>query len=183
MDIIDKIPAADLLLVRSILSHRCSIFGGYLRDIIAGVSPRDIDVIVPEWNIIGIVNMLRNMGYTIRGDVEDPGPNVITCIHPYKIEVELHSYYDDPTIYLYCDQQLDFDVNSLALCFSDERYILYRWDVAHPYSKEDVNICDHNVTDNIIKNIQARTADCFRYDKQRMDKLITKGYTINFISM
>lgn len=37
----------DLNLIDLCLQCKCSIFGGYLRDIISGVTPSDLDVLVP----------------------------------------------------------------------------------------------------------------------------------------
>ncbi len=146
------------------------IFGGFLRDLIAGDKPRDIDCVFRNKYWDNFVNEMELAGYSksIKGDV---------CIFTRDgyLEIDAHYLTDD------CDCDYfgpvaipDFDVNTL--CYDGKR--LYCW-----CSENQYDICN---TDGIVKNIKNKTAN---YHKDscdndefslncRRDKILNRGYTI-----
>lgn len=170
MDIISLLPQIDVQLIEPCLKCDCSIFGGYLRDIIAFIEPSDIDVLVPEINLFLLLSELKELGYTIEGEIDDFVPGIITCSHVTKREIELHSSMEEYPKFLYSDHSLDFDIDDLALC--------YRWHIAFLMDIYDNDGTDLLNTKDIMNNIQLKTATCMTTEHERIINIKNKSYTV-----
>lgn len=153
--------------------HYVSVFGGYIRDVIAGVSPNDIDCCVEQDRLQVLKDDLILLGYTI---TQDEGIYVGTHdnLPPLEIivaesDVTAKEYYLGPATIP------DYSVNMLAYGrdYENNLFGLYVW------------TCDATV-DSVIKNIRLRicykhpdnTSEYEEYMKPREAKILSKGYQI-----
>ena len=143
-----------------VLAHRGAIFGGYIRDCLAGDTPNDIDIVVPETDADDMLARLSDIypnrlyeddSYHLTGDGLTP--------------LEIITTDDDPsdTIIGPCPDP-DVDVNCLV------------------YSKEH-GLCDWVwggvPAEAVLANIKAKR--CRRFDtcsEERLKKIIAKGYSL-----
>lgn len=59
-------PPEDTNVFNVILRNQGKVYGGYIRDFIAGVTPTDIDAVIPEINQGSFDHDMRKIGYTER---------------------------------------------------------------------------------------------------------------------
>lgn len=173
MDLIDKhsliedmlelyVLPEDREIVREVLRKRGAIYGGYLRDVIAGEEPNDIDIILSELRYgLEFIKYLLSKGYQL--DYEGKNDTIIATKSGAR-KLELAFVEDSP------DEVLigpvsgpDFDVNLLLL---GEDGVLRNW--MDP--NEDII--------EIIENITSRRAVRIEADRDRIRKMSQKGYTI-----
>lgn len=138
------------------------VYGGYVRDMIAGVKPRDIDVVLPADKWQGFVQELLEAGYASHGK-QDNDATLFT--KEGYLDVEAYACednsYDD--VFIGPEASPDFDVNTLA------------YDGVKMYNWVDPNGMDFFV---ILKHIQDRQAVRMEPEDDRVEKMIAKGYKI-----
>ena len=146
-------------LIELVFRHGGYIWGGYVRDLIAGDSPHDIDVAISDDYVQEFYAELVSFGY-------EPGPDQHTWNHSGGL-ISIDVIENDSEAH---DQQLidigapiDFDVNCLAY---DGQYLFF-W--------------TGSTTDplEIVEAIQRRVATAVNPTPQRVTKMLGKGYTIN----
>jgi hypothetical protein len=123
--------------------HCASVYGGYIRDVLRGAPPRDIDVVVDEEDAPALVEDLEELGYTV--DPKDGGNEDLTkYIHPSLLPVDLlvDREFSHENVYLTPMAIPDVDYNDLYF-FWDwqiQRYRLDRWadDFAYAFGAEDI---------------------------------------------
>lgn len=144
-------------LVQHIFECRGAIFGGFLRDSFAGVSPNDIDVAIPMLYFDQFLAGMEELGY-----YEYVGETTIFK-KPGELPVEVTFVEDDPDdTRIGPEAEPDFDVNLLAL---DEDG-LWEW-TGGEYSVEE-----------IIEHIKHREAVAIEPSPERTAKILSKGYRI-----
>lgn len=178
------IPSEDIDIINICLKYSCSIFGGYIRDIIAGIIPRDIDVLVPAKYFHKLIEELTILGYVFEGDLYDiHEPNIISCNHVTLKELDLHIYEESPNdLYIYSWLIPNIDINVLALGVSLEKnIILYNWSIARDpdlYQHESIIIDENSeILDNII-NHKMKIISQEDIDEDKLIQYKLKGYTI-----
>lgn len=135
------------------------VYGGYLRDIIAGDKPNDIDVVLFEDKLDSFLEATIKLGYT--KTIKDDGLIVLTKANCLKVEAFADGKStDDVTLGASCDP--DYSVNLLTTNGKE----LYSWVDAQG-----------SVTD-IISNILARVAVEMAPSGDRVKKMESKGYKI-----
>lgn len=152
----------DRIIAGVIFKHLGAIFGGYLRDIYANVTPTDIDAVIFVQFQDSFENDLLNLGYSITFD-ED----TLNYVAEKNGERTLEFYYnkDDqpgPNFLLGPESAPDFDINLLT--YNGE--LLYNW--MEPDAGVDV----------IINHIESRKAHNIEASRERIQKIRSKGYTI-----
>ena len=163
------------------LINGCSIFGGYIRDIISGVSPNDIDVLVPTKYFNNLIEELSILGHKFEGDIDDIyEPNIICCKHKSLRELDLHLCENLE----YLSSWLSPNINCLAICFDKQKsLIMYNWYIARDENFDDPNLIVYRSSD-IIKNIINREMKIIYEDinkdinKDKILKYENKGYKI-----
>lgn len=138
------------------------VYGGYVRDMIAGVQPRDIDVVLPADKWDTFVEELLDAGY-VSQDRQDNDATLFTKdgfldVEAYACE---DNSYDD--VFIGPEASPDFDVNTLAY----DGVKMYNW--ANPNGM-DIFI--------IIQHIQTRFAVRMEPEDDRVEKILSKGYKI-----
>lgn len=176
------IPSQDLDLINLFLNYKCSIFGGYLRDIISGCIPSDFDVLVQMKHADKLISELTVLGYKFSGDVNDlEPPNIIVGNHSTLREIDLHFCEKLPgESYIYSDLLPDIDINALALGNIKKEIILYNWHKARdPNIQHDLPliITDNSILIQNIKDFKMRIINEDDINKKRLDKYIAKGYS------
>ncbi len=166
----DCFPLAHKSMLSLVFQYRGTIFGGYLRDIWAGVSPRDLDVVIckAEWTHFDSDVMKL---YTQREYNKEHETYVYK--QPGLIDLEVLVINDDPDdTYFGPLIEPDFHVNLLS--YSQETKVLTTWDDSS--SLEEVK--------EILVDISARVAryrcDPEDLDCERLLKIKEKGYTVNW---
>ena len=163
------------------LLNKCSIFGGYIRDIIAGISPSDIDILVPSKCCNNLIEQLKCLGYEFEGDIDDIyEPNIISCKHVYLRELDLHLC--EKTSYLSSWLSPDININSLAICLSKSQgLIMYNWYIARDEDLDNPNLIINKYS-NIIVSVINREMKIIHndedLDENRLTKYKNKGYKI-----
>jgi len=168
-DIFSHFRDEDKLVLLLIFKCDGSIFGGYLRDSIAGETPSDIDVAMLEKMFGYFIVGMTKLGYTAIPTTDNGEhwlfePNKLSSEQKIKVEVIL---YPDTDIGLLlgptCDP--DFTVNTLAF---DGRE-LYLW-------------CDNDefsiTVSSVIEDIKNKESRRLIADEERETKLIRRGYLI-----
>ena len=149
-----------------IFANKGVVFGGYLRDLISGDDPHDIDAVVPEAN-----------WDKFKQDMADEGFNMITPLSKYEpsifekegeLTVEVIIGEDPPDFeWLGPSADPDFDVNLLA--YNGTK--MYNWMSLDHDPELDVLI--------IISSIRKKQTLQFRNaEEDRVNKMKNKGYTI-----
>jgi hypothetical protein len=154
----------DAKIFRLLFANRGVVYGGYLRDLIAGVTPNDIDVVLSsaDCNYFENFNIqLLELGYTASFNTEHETTVYKKTGH---LPIEAYAVEDSPTDTLITPiSDPDFSVNLLA--FDGSR--LYHW--VEP--DRDVHL--------IIKGIQERKAiQWYEASPERVEKMRGKGYSI-----
>jgi hypothetical protein len=152
----------------AILTHvytlQGAVYGGYVRDTIAGVQPKDIDVVVPAAHWAQFVNALTFIGY--RNIPNPTTSDAVLFVKDGELSIEAISGEDAPgSVLIGPPASPDFDVNLLAY----NGRLMYNWG---PIGK-DLGVLD------IISRISKREALQFREaSPERVAKMISKGYRI-----
>ena len=150
----------DIECLNIIKEHRGCIFGGYLRDIIAGDTPNDIDCVVYDTEFSQVKEKLVSLGYYIQCQDQD----VVRFNHKSRrsLDVCIDEYLENCILGSSADP--DAEVNLLTY----HNGKLYNW------------MDDTIVTiDEIINAIKTKTTFVFQnIAPNRLDKLINKGYKI-----
>lgn len=142
--------------------HKGVVYGGYVRDMIAGVQPRDIDVVLPADMWEGFMKELLEAGYVCKGYQVN---NSTLFTKDGFLDVEAYACEDnsDENVFIGPEACPDFDVNTLA--YDGAR--MYNW----------VDPTGMNIF-TIIRNIQNREAKRIEPEDDRVEKMISKGYKI-----
>jgi hypothetical protein len=157
----------DTEVVRAIFDAQGAIFGGYLRDVIAGVEPSDIDVTIFEVYKGQLWNDLLKLGY-LRMEF-NPDNETWKWVKPGALPIEVYvNEYDQPgDVILGPMAAPDFDVNLLETSNGVE---LFNW------MNPDEPI------DDILAHIRHREAIMMTSEgivgQDRIDKILKKGYRI-----
>jgi len=164
--------------VKMLFDHGGIIRGGFLRDILAGDMPKDIDIVIPKTQWVHVYPSLPLFGYKLRGDPHDDETFRIAVllnddeINPTNLflDIYLSSVEDDGKIFL-SKYPPDFNVNMLG----------YNGDMIFNIDNFDGGVDD--IFNNIISH-RARMMRNLRNDPDertgtdRIAKMIRKGYTI-----
>ena len=150
-----------------IFRHGGFIWGGYVRDAIAGDSPHDIDVAVSNERVQEFYSELSNLGYhegnchTLEpsDDLRDQGAIPIDVI---ENDDENHVDHLIKMSFVDFASLVDFDVN----CLGYDGITLFLW-TGSTMSPQ-----------RIIQSIQTRTATKMNPRPHRIEKMIAKGYQI-----
>lgn len=149
-------------IINLIRQHRGSIFGGYIRDTIAGDKIKDLDMAIHSELFSSFADNLTNMGYEINASSE---PTTAKKMGELSIEIIVLDERDRECIPgPMCDP--DFDVNGL----------IYFWDHCLYHLG-----CWYNTAidpQSIIKQIKNKTAVKIVANEDRYKKIKQKGYTI-----
>jgi len=180
------IPSEDIDIINTCLKHSCSIFGGYLRDIISGISPRDIDVLVHIKYFHELIKELTILGYLFEGNLCDISePNIILCKHITLKDLELHiceASYNNKYIYSWLVPNIDINVLALGSGISlDKTIALYNWSIARDpdlYQNQSLIINENSeILDNIIKR-EMKIISQEDIDEDKLIQYKLKGYKI-----
>ena len=180
------IPKEDINVINICLENSCSIFGGYIRDIIAGIQPRDIDVLVPTKNFYKLIKQLTNLGYYIEDCLDDIyAPTIISCEHITLKQLDLHICDEEPNDSLnYSWLVPNIDINVLALGSGislGKQIVLYNWSIARDpdlYENQSVLINEYSdILDNIIKRKMTIISE-EDIDENKLEQYKLRGYHI-----
>lgn len=159
MEIENIILPEDKVAFDIIISHRGVIYGGYIRDVIAGVPPSDIDCVLFESEVESFIQKFLDLGYLLREDICH-GTKILSKESARSIE--FYSLEDDPCLYLTPVTEPDFYVNTL----------MYDGKLVMPWCHEDA-------VNDVIDKIHAREAGLLSADSRRIAKMLSKGYTVD----
>lgn len=151
----------DRALVRELFVQKGALYGGYLRDVIAGDEPTDLDVVLSEkgYGIYFIKYLLAN-NYRLEYNQND----TIVARKPGARNVEMIFVEDDPEeVILGPEASPDFDVNLLVL---NADGVLRDW------TGERIDLTE------IFENIATRRAVSLEPGPNRIEKMMQKGYAI-----
>lgn len=140
------------------------VFGGYLRDTIAGVQPTDVDMVIDPRQFELLTMALTNYGYQREEDDEADYkfiPTMDGLLSIQVIVIEADQYSGPPT-------EPDFDINLLA--FDGVR--LYNW--------MSLSIIPELWVPNIVTRIvnKQMLLNKANFSPERQEKMLKKGYTI-----
>jgi hypothetical protein len=146
--------------------HKGAVYGGYIRDMIAGVFPKDIDVVLPKDTLSAFWKDLERAGYVSQG--LQPNGAILFKKDGF-LDVEAVSCDDtcldivNDGVFIGPEGTPDFDVNTLAY----DGTKMYNW-------------VDPGAGDllTIIMHIQKREAETLDPGEDRIEKIKKKGYTI-----
>jgi len=148
-----------------------AVYGGYIRDTIAMIPPKDIDVVIPQENWIEFVRGMEELGYTEDDNLETEDASLFR--KPGELNVEAIVSEDPPqskmsgVFYIGPTAEPDFDVNLLAY----DGTKLYNWMSLGMNPDLDVlTIITHIIKKEAVKFEEAAP--------HRVQKMISKGYTI-----
>jgi hypothetical protein len=159
-DVTKLFHSEDLPALNTIITHRGSIFGGYLRDIIAGDEPTDIDAVLYENEQVGFDTDMRALGYIPEGTGEQY--DTVVYSKPGARDVEVYFDEEEPNCVLGPCAGPDAEVNLLA--YVEGRLINWA-------TMEDV--------EPIVELIRRKETHIFDgIDAQSLAKLQRKGYRI-----
>jgi len=157
----DLVRPEDWQVATLIFDYRGAIYGGYLRDVIAGVEPKDIDAVIPQIYESDFLRDLTKLGFTLS---ENPENETFLARKPGHRDVEIYFVEDDPNDTLIGPVSApDFDVNLLAL--NDNGFISDWTNPGNP------------ITD-ILDHIRNRVAVRLEATPEREAKMRAKGYQI-----
>ena len=149
----------DQEIMRVIFENYGAVYGGYLRDVRAGVIPNDLDVVIPEANNDKVFEELKLRGYTL---TENPENGTTLAQKDDRRDIEILLNEDPPgVVKIGPSADPDYSVNLLAF---DGRE-LYDW--VDP--SIDVQI--------ILDQIDSKMAMAIgTIEKKRKEKFSKKGY-------
>lgn len=161
MDIIDYAHPNDRPVLELIFAIESVLYGGYLRDIIAGIPPTDIDAVIALNKLRKFDDGMKLLGYTPTKNFQH---GTVVYVKPDALPVETNLSEIPP----WEDRLIpggtpDFDVNSLAY---HPRHGLYDW--TNPENPIDV----------ILEHIESRVAAPIKPTPDRQFKMRYKGYRI-----
>ena len=146
-----------------LFKHRGVVYGGFLRDVIANVQPKDIDVVVSVLYSAELYGDLLNAGFT--GVLNEDNDTMIWSLEGH-LPIECYVVEDSPDeTFIGPESAPDYDVN------------LLRYDGKSFRSWVDPSA---DIT-SIVEHIKTRLAVEFHEDEvrpERRAKIISKGYTI-----
>jgi len=163
--LIPTFPNADMGVVKLIEKCDGAIFGGYLRDLYAGVQPNDMDIVLYRNHFEEFKSKIESLGYFyITPDDEKYGSRIFMKVDCITLEIILEDYDEKyPDIILGPCPDPDASVNLLNY-FRKE---LHNW------------MGDNISPTDIIEQIKKRETWIFKNaDPDRIKKIQTKGYTI-----
>lgn len=148
---------------KTLFLFRGVVYGGFLRDALAGVTPRDIDVVVSQYYVDGFETQMRSeLGY-----VSEYNPSNETTVwrKAGHMDVESYSVEDHPDeVIIGPESDPDFDVNILV------------YDGTKLRSWVDPSMSLFPIIEHIETKTTVQLGDHVSQD--RVDKIIRKGYTI-----
>lgn len=148
-----KIPEQDLPIAEIVFKYGGRICGGYLRDLIAGVKPNDMDVCVPDETVQDFYEEITKFGYILPEWTD--GDAIIHNKFYMDGHIDLDVIEEEhPVIY-------DFDINSLI------------YDGVELSSWLSLNVSD--IIEHIVNRKMVKMND--RVNVKRIDHMIQKGYT------
>lgn len=111
----------DALGERKLFAQRGVVYGGFIRDAVAGVKPKDIDVVLSKDYIDFFDGWMNGAGYV--GKLNEHNVTMVWR-KAGRLPVESYSVEDSPDdVMLSPEADPDFDVNTL--CYNGER--VYSW--------------------------------------------------------
>lgn len=154
----------DVPMFNLLWERKGSVFGGWLRDVIAGDTPKDVDVVLSTAYAKDFIDGMHKLGYISQQTSVDELTSTRIFTKPDTLPVEMIEMDDDPDeILLGPAPDPDFDVNLLAW----NGKLVYNWMDPDPFNISDV-----------VKHIQARQAVPIMPSETRMEKIMARGYTI-----
>jgi len=142
--------------------HKGVVYGGYVRDMIAGLPPKDIDVVLPQDTYDAFILELEEIGYVMQGE-QDNQAALFTKDGFLDVEVISCEDSSQDDVFIGPAAAPDFDVNTLAY----DGVKLYNW--VDPAGMDLFTIISH---------IQKREAKSLEPGEDRIEKIKAKGYTI-----
>lgn len=108
--------------IEILVKFKATIFGGFIRDIFAGVQPNDLDCCVFEQDIPKIMEELGKLGYSFDSDKK-----IAICEGKLPIEFVTFDFEEDGDCILTpcCDP--DIDINTLAYLVINGKYSIECW--------------------------------------------------------
>ena len=174
-----NIPPEDEQILQLLFEVGGVVAGGYIRDIIAWVTPNDIDIVIPDAGFELFTQSLTSLGYTRSEDadvetdflfISEQGKPIEGIILDRRPGVSARGFLEDavPGEYLGFPTSPDFDVNLLA--FDGDR--LYNW-----MSLGDMpSLWVPNIISRILRRETLMSSEPVSSD--RIDKMLAKGYRI-----
>ena len=145
-----------------IYKHHGVVFGGYVRDQIAGVIPTDIDAVTPKDTYNQVCAELVEAGYIDEG-LQDNGSKLFTKANFLSVELMKCDDLSTDEVFIGPEAVPDFDVNTLAY----DGVKMYNW--VDPSGRDIFSI---------IRNIRDRKARNLEAAPDRITKMEEKGYKI-----
>ncbi|MBA3756064.1 MAG: hypothetical protein H0X02_07515 [Nitrosomonas sp.] len=147
--------------ITTIFMHQGVVYGGALRDIVAGQNINDLDIVVSVKYADSLHRYLTNLGYT-----PTPKPDNATILWTKIGHLPIESYVveDDPaTTCIGPEADPDFDVN------------LLRWD-----GKSVIRWTDCGDAASVVDAIRSKRATRIGENVQqhRIDKIVARGYSV-----
>lgn|SRR3989338_7172906 len=155
-------PEEDFKVIEIIIFNNGAIYGGYLRDSIAGEREKikDIDVVLSELYRDKFHNEMTEEGYEVKFNASN-----FTFVYkkPGEKVVEAYFVQDDPAdTVMGPESEPDYDVNLLA------------WNGESLYIWTDPNRQIYRIISHIIEK---KTVE-ISHNPEREEKILSKGYTI-----
>lgn len=151
----------DHAVLAQVFAHEGVVYGGYLRDIIAGVPPTDIDIVLPDIYFDSFDRWMKKEGYRSEPNTQN---ETIVYIKEGARTVEAYTVPDDPERTMIGPiSEPDFDVNLLT--YSDRNGL---FDFTNPI----------NSISEILEHISRRVAFAINPKPDRIAKISAKGYKI-----
>lgn len=121
--------------------HFASVYGGYIRDVLRGVPPRDVDVVVENAGYESLREELSALGYELE---RQEGEDLFVLAHPTRLPIDLLVDREDSHENTRLSPMAipDVDVNDLCYSWNAQigRYGLDRWadDFARVFRTRDI---------------------------------------------
>ena len=161
-DFLKKVRFTDKSIIQLIFDYDGIIYGGYLRDVIAGEEPTDIDVIIYKKDYEEFVYKLERKGYRFDSYIESH--NIYTYSKTFSRDIQFHFFEDGDDGFIDAYQTADCDVNCLA------------YDGNKLFNKRHPNASISKILSNIRnKRAIVNVEEC---DDRRFKKMTSKGYDL-----
>jgi hypothetical protein len=161
-----EFPQVDRPILDLLFKYDSAVYGGYLRDLVLGVEPNDIDAVSPEMHREELLVELKKL-YNSQPAIFDGCQRNETLIFrsPGLRELELFFVDDDPEKTIISSvSSPDFSVNLLNYTVGDG---LINW------------VGDYFSVDEIIEMIKKKVVVVMdNPDQYRMEKILRKGFAI-----
>jgi len=160
-----------------VFAYRGSVYGGYLRDLVAQQEPKDIDVVIPRDWFDGFFLDMTDLGYKSTHHAENrtliftkpPSATYSSASATPPHPIEVYTLEEDPdTTFIGPVAAPDFDCNLLAY----DGVTLFNWADVDP----------HRI-DHLLAGIHSRSTVQCSSDEQlapgRKEKIVARGYQIS----